>query len=100
MRFPRKRWALLFIVLAGLILWLGASARVAWQLTRRVRPPFPETPPHVSWGEVANLRLNTIDHQEIGAWVVRDARQRGGVLLVHGIGGCRGDMLQVMQWLA
>ncbi|MGA2065096.1 MAG: alpha/beta fold hydrolase [Thermoguttaceae bacterium] len=94
------RRLLLGIVLAGMALWLGSSALVAWKFTRRRSPPFPEPPPQVAWAKLEEHRLGTSDDQQLGAWLVRGDRQKGCVLLLHGNGGSRRRMLPVMQWLA
>ncbi len=91
---------LLVILLAGLVVWFGSSAFVAWKLTRRPRPPFPEPPPRVAWAEVEPHRLQTDDGQELGAWLVRGDRKKGCVLLLHGYRNSRSQMLPVMQCLA
>ena len=96
----KRRKVLAIVALAGLIFWLGASALVAWKFTRRDRPPFPEPPPQVAWANVEGHRLETSDGQQLGAWLVRGDRQKGCVLLLHGNGSLRGEMLPVMQWLA
>lgn len=101
-RMLKSKWRrfLAIVGLAGLILWLGSSALVAWKFTRRSGAPFPELPPQVTWAKVEAHRLETSDDQQIGAWLVRGDRQRGCVLLLHGNGGSRHEMLSVMQWLA
>jgi alpha-beta hydrolase superfamily lysophospholipase len=85
--------------LAVLFLWLGTSAFVAWQQTRRKVPPFPEPAPKVSWGDVKTQRLPTSDGQQIGAWFVRGDPHQACVLLLHGNGTSRREMLHVMRWL-
>ncbi|MGD0517017.1 MAG: alpha/beta fold hydrolase [Thermoguttaceae bacterium] len=96
----KTRKLLLVAALTGLVVWVGSSAFVAWKFTRRSDSPFPELPPNVPWATVDGHRLKTSDNQEIGAWLVRSNGQKGCVLLLHGHGGSRRDMLQVMQWLA
>jgi alpha-beta hydrolase superfamily lysophospholipase len=95
-----KRRLVAIVALAGLIVWLGSSALVARMFTHRRSAPFPESPPHVAWAKVEGHRLRTSDNQEIGAWLVRGDRQKGCVLLLHGNGESRRQMLPVMQWLA
>ncbi len=96
----KRRRLLAIVALAGLILWLGSTALVAWRFTRRSRPPFPEPPPQVAWAKVEQQHLKTSDGQQLGAWLVRGDRQKGCVLLVHGNNASRGQMLPVMQLLA
>lgn len=96
----KQRRLLAIIALAGLVLWLGSSALVAWKFTRRSSAPFPEPPPQVPWANVEGHRVETSDNQQIGAWLVRGDRQKGCVLLLHGNGESRRQMLPVMQWLA
>ena len=96
----RMRRRLVIVALAGLAIWLGTSALVTWRLTRRTRPPFPEPPPRVAWATVESHRLKTADNQQLGAWLVRGDRRKGCVLLLHGLGALRGQMLPVMRLLA
>ncbi|MGO8690074.1 MAG: alpha/beta hydrolase [Thermoguttaceae bacterium] len=95
-----KRRLLVIVVLAGLVIWLGASALVAWRFTRRSSPPFPEPPPEVAWASVEGHRLETSDGQRLGAWLARGDPQKGCVLLLHGYGCSRRQMLLPMQYLA
>src|SRR5689334_16153341 len=53
-----------------LVLWLLASLMVTYRLTRRQQPPFAEPIPAKDWGKFEQLRLNTSDGEEIGAWLV------------------------------
>jgi uncharacterized protein len=96
----KKRKVVAVLAILVLVFWLAASAFVDWKLTRRLGPPQPEPPPTVAWGPIEGHRLTTSDHQEIGAWLVRGDPQKPCVLLLHGIGGSRMQMFQVMQWLA
>ena len=96
----KRRRVLAIVILAGLILWLGSSALVAWKFTRRSDAPFAEPPPQVAWANVEGHRVETSDGQQLGAWLVRGDRQKGCVLLLHGNGELRRQMLPVMQWLA
>jgi alpha-beta hydrolase superfamily lysophospholipase len=100
-RFNRRKVlaAIVFIVLSALGAWLAASAAVAWSFTRRHRERAIEPPPKVASTDVEVHRLKTCDGEEIGAWFVRGKRQKGCVLLLHGIGASRREMLPVMQWL-
>jgi alpha-beta hydrolase superfamily lysophospholipase len=96
----RRRKLLAIIALAGLVLWLGSSALVAWLFTRRSGAPFPEPPPQAAWADVEARRLETCDGQQIGAWLVRGDPQKGCVVLLHGNNRSRRQMLAVMQCLA
>jgi uncharacterized protein len=59
----------LLLLGAILTLWLLASLAVAYRLTRRSQPPFPEPVPVVDWAKFESYRLMTFDGQEIGAWL-------------------------------
>ena len=96
----RRRRLLAIVALAGLVLWLGSSALVAWKFTRRSSGPFPEPPPQVAWAKVEAQRLETSDGQQLGAWLVRGDPPKGCVVLLHGNGASRRRMLPVMQYLA
>jgi alpha-beta hydrolase superfamily lysophospholipase len=91
---------LVFLVFSALVAWLAASALVAWSMTRRYHERSPEPPPQVASGSTESVRLQTSDGEEIGGWFVRGDRRKGCVLLLHGIGASRREMLPVMQWLA
>ena len=59
------------LLLIGFVLamWLVVSWVVAYRLTHRRSPPFPEPTPAVAWGRFESHRLPTRDGQEIGAWL-------------------------------
>jgi uncharacterized protein len=96
----RKRILLAVGVLTATVLWLAASALVAWRLTRRSGEPFAEPPPVVGKGIAESLRLKTRDGEEVGGWLVRGDADKPCVLLLHGNGQSRAEMLPVMRWLA
>lgn len=96
---PYRR-RLIIVALTGLAFWLGSSACVAWRLTRRSSAPYVEALPHIDSARVEGHRLETSDDQQIGAWLVRGERQMGCVVLLHGNGESRRQMLPVMQVLA
>ena len=97
-KLTRRRLVLLAAVVL-LLFWLGSSAVVARMLTRRFAS-YPEPPPRIAWAKVESQRLTTSDNQQIGAWLVRGDPQKPCVLLLHGIYALRGQMLQVLTWLA
>jgi len=94
-----KRRVLIIVVLAGLVIWTAASAVVTWKFTRRSGPPFPEPLPEVAWAKVEGHHLETSDGQQLGAWLARGDPQKGCVLMLHGNGRSRRQMLPVMQSL-
>lgn len=96
----RKRTLLASLFLGSCVLWLAVSAAVVDRFTSRSREAFAEPPPKVDWGPLESLRVTTADGEEIGAWLVRGDAKKGCVLLLHGNGGSRREMLRVMQWLA
>ncbi len=96
----RKRRFLTAFLVIGLAVWLGSSAIVAGKLTRRSRPRFPEPPPTVGWAEFEGHTLETSDGQQIGGWLVRGDQHKGCVLLLHGNGESRRQMLPGIQLLA
>jgi uncharacterized protein len=95
----RRRRLLAIALLAALLVWLASSAYVAWKFTRRASPPYAEPVPQASWATLEEHRLSTSDGQEIGAWLIRGDPQKPCVLLLHGNGGARREMLPVMEWL-
>ncbi len=99
----RKRRALKWLavlVLLGVILWLAASAWVAWRLTRRGSGPFAEPTPFIAGRDVESIRLSTCDGQQIGGWLFRGDASKPCVLLLHGMDASRGQMAPVMRSLA
>jgi uncharacterized protein len=95
----RKLKFLAVVALVTIILWLGVSALVAWRLTRRVGGCVAEPPPEIARATAESLRLKTCDGEEIGGWLVRGDAGKACVLLLHGNGGTRAQMLPVMRWL-
>jgi pimeloyl-ACP methyl ester carboxylesterase len=96
-----KEWGVrALLLLAVVTLWLGSSAGVTWKLTRRPRPPFAEPAPKVDWADFEAHRLTTADGQQLGAWLVRGDPGRGCAVVLHGNGGSRADMLDVVRLLA
>lgn len=98
MRRRLKRLASLAIVLTAI--WLGSSAIVAWRLTGRASGPHAEPPPSIAGAPTESVRLQTSDNEQIGGWLVRGDAAKPCVLLLHGNGGGRGQMLPVMRRLA
>jgi uncharacterized protein len=95
----KKRHALI-VVGVVVFAWLAASAVVAWRHTHRRSAPFPEPATSVAWGPLEEVRLTTSDQQEIGAWFFHGDTKKPCVLLLHGNGASRAQMLSVMQRLA
>jgi uncharacterized protein len=87
-------------LLIAITVWLVLSGYVAWRFTRRTGAPFAEPAPVVAGAKAESLRLKTCDNEEIGAWLVRGDADKPCILLLHGNGAGRGQMLPVMQWLA
>jgi uncharacterized protein len=83
-----------------LTLWFLISLVVAYRLTRRPQPRFPEPLPAADWGNFEPHRLKTSDGQEIGAWFVVGARDAPSILLIHGIGASRSACLNRAKMLA
>ena len=92
----------LLVVSTAILLafWLGSSAYMTWKLTRRPHPPFQDSLPAVAWGKLEEHRIATADGQEIGAWLLRGEAKRPCVLLLHGNGGSRQQMLSVLNLAA
>ncbi len=68
---PRRRWPrrVALLSLAGAAAWLGGTGYVANRLTSRARPAFAEPAPEVSWGPLAEARLETADGERVGFWL-------------------------------
>src|SRR4051812_7610127 len=99
--FTWHRFKLLLLALGVLLtLWLFLSLAVAYRLTSRSQPPFPEPVPAADWGLFEPHRLKTTDGQEIGAWLVVGAADGPSVLLIHGIGASRSACLSRAKMLA
>jgi pimeloyl-ACP methyl ester carboxylesterase len=97
---PRRwRWRFLIVAGLGLALWLFTSWLVADQMTRRAGRVRPEPLPALAWGTPKELRLTTVDGQELGAWFFAGKSDRPAILLLHGNGGTRADCLDQAEWL-
>ena len=88
---PRRKHIRRCLILITILLavWLSSSLGVAYKLTRRRRPPFPEPIPHVIRDKLVSYRFQTRDGQEIGAWFAAGKDDAPSVLLLHGNGGSR-----------
>jgi fermentation-respiration switch protein FrsA (DUF1100 family) len=95
----KRKKSIAAALLAVAALWLVSSGLVAWKLTRRVGR-FSEPPPAVAWGQIESYRLETSDHEQVGAWLVRGDPRENCVLVLHGNGDSRRNMLPVIQMLA
>lgn len=82
-----RRGAIVLATTAAL--WLILSLIVAYRLTHRRRPPFPEPVP--TWADMAveEHRLKTNDGESIGAWFADGPNDWPTVLLLHANGGSR-----------
>ena len=94
----RKR--IIVALVMAILFWLSASGVMAWKLTHRRKPPFPEHLPQVDWAEFEQHRLRTVDGESVGAWLVRTQAGKGTVLVLHGNGGSRSSSLETMKLLA
>lgn len=98
----KRNWlriaAILFIL--TFFAWLFASWTVAYTLTHRIRPPFPEPSPQVDWTNFESCRLQTDDSEQLGGWFSVGEPTRPIVLLFHGNGGSRGSCLKQAELLA
>lgn len=90
----------ILLTLILVLVWLGSSFIVAFQLTHRNGAPFTEDPPNLSWGVIEPLRLITRDQQQLGAWFIEGDEDAPSVLLLHGKGGCRGSCLPLAEMLS
>ena len=98
----RRRWQVRAIRLSiGLLaIWLLASWGVAYKLTHRRRRAFAEPVPAVAWATFEAERLRTIDNEEIGAWYAPGRADLPGVVVIHGNGGSRWNVLGRAELLA
>lgn len=84
---------------AAVVLGIALSGPIAWRLTARPSARFDEPAPEIAAASVEGARLMTADGLGIGAWLVDGPGARGTVVLVHGIGGSRTQMLPRIEWL-
>ncbi|MCE9554005.1 MAG: alpha/beta hydrolase [Planctomycetes bacterium] len=89
--------ATLLLIVAS---WLISAWVFAHQMTRRRSPLFAENVPALAWGSVEAFRLDTLDGQHLGAWLVPGRTDKSAVLLLHGIGANRSSCLREAQMLA
>ena len=78
---------------ALVVAWLLLSCSAAWLMTRRAHAPFAEPPPSVTGTICEQVRLDTSDGQQLGAWFVQGKEDGPSVIVLHGHRGCRRDMI-------
>ena len=89
----RKYLRRLILCLCLIAIWLLISAGVNYRLTRRKRSPFPEPPPKVAWGTLKPERITTRDGEKLGAWYAEGETEGPSILVLHGNGGSRWNVL-------
>ena len=92
------RWSI--AVAMVLVAWLGVSWFVAYKLTHRQRPIFAEPIPAVTWGRFEAHRLHSRDGESLGAWYLPGRADAPAVLLLHGNGGSRTNVLSRAELLS
>lgn len=84
---------LLRLAIYGTLAWIAVSGVVTWKLVQRERPPRVERVPEGYADQLRPLRLTASDGIEVGAWLREGQPGRPAVVLVHGNGGSRTQML-------
>jgi len=96
-RLARLAWLLLVtLVGAGLV----SSMAVGWKMTHRRDSQRPEPVPTVTWAQLQPVRLTAVDGVTLGAWYGPGRADAPGVILLHGNGGTRREMLDVAELVA
>ena len=95
------RWKRRSLLVCGLTVvpWLFVSWLAADQMTRRASAIHPEPVPSVPWGTPQEIRLTTVDGEELGAWFFPGRTDRVAVVLLHGNGATRSACLDQAEWL-
>ena len=91
-----SRW-IVGIVLAAAILYFGASWIYSQRLTR-ARPSAVGTPPREFPYPIESITLKTRDEQTIQGWLVPASDPKKAIVLLHGWGGNRKQMIRRAQF--
>jgi pimeloyl-ACP methyl ester carboxylesterase len=92
----RRRRRLLLATLLAVALALSIGSYAGQVLTRSRTQPVGPPPPELA---ARALRLRVAPEVELAAWFAPGTPGRGAVLLLHGLGGTRRDMLSRARWL-
>jgi alpha-beta hydrolase superfamily lysophospholipase len=92
-----RRAALVALVLV--LVWFASAFAITWKLTHRTVARHPEPAPRIEWGALRELRLATVDGEDLGAWWIEAREPRAAALLLHGNDGGRGDSLSAARIL-
>jgi dipeptidyl aminopeptidase/acylaminoacyl peptidase len=89
-----KRWLVrcLFVCLAAAVLFVGGSWIYAQRLTR-ARPSAVGEPPADFPGSLAPITFTTTDRQTLSGWLAPAEKRDRAIVLLHGYGGNRKQML-------
>jgi alpha-beta hydrolase superfamily lysophospholipase len=89
-----KRIGRLLLLMLGI--WFLCAFLFALRMTHRRFGALVEPTPSLDWGVIESQRLTTTDGEELGAWFV-DHRNVGrpSVVLLHGLGGGRHQLITV-----
>lgn len=79
----------LISVLAVSLAWAALSFVAVSLLTRRAGPEYTERVPSVPWASFEAVRLDTQDHEQLGAWFHLGKPGRPVAILMHGNGADR-----------
>jgi pimeloyl-ACP methyl ester carboxylesterase len=88
------------IPLVLLLVWLVPCFLFAYQMTRRAKPHHDQPVPRVDWGTFEPLRLTTADGLDVGGWFLSGQPDKPSVLLLHGNGHDRGQLLRSAEVFA
>lgn len=89
---------LFLILLSGFTLFLGWGVLASTRMLRPIRMRVEVTPAFLGlpWEAVS---LRTRDRVSLSGWFVSDPSPQGGLLLLHGFGTCKADVLDVARAL-
>ncbi len=97
----RRRWprVVFCLLIAAAVVWCFGVLSAVDELTGRARRPFAEPLPEIAGHVGEQVRLQTSDYEELGAWFFDGENSQPAVVVLHGNQASRSARLEELKFL-